>query len=802
MPYTAQGLKEIYPTEEERKQLLRLIAIQEFMTDSILPTRYRVPARLTEPIVLTAAGEEYSKRLVRGNFKWPEVRLACFLAFSHHELLVDHTKTNLTGLISELNAELTTGKILHPFIWGREMYDKAFEVFNHEPVSLDEKQTTTLLRDAPRGVWQSFDLVTGPLGILYSQGIRALTPTISVPLYHCEKRSCRTVHRTNLATTESQIHKTRGKLREFLDKDHERDHAFGEFFTEIDNEFCDYYGDRRSMGEIPLVGECFSTEDLNAVLLTALSGKHSPLRSALAANKVDVRNPQDFIDTLDKAGKIQALMLIDSENLTGCIDESIHNNLIKIPAHEIRRPKILDISTGYYDLSAECSKYGVRVMPIDRSLAVVRLNRLISSIYDPSSASARRDLEWRLRRVEGESIDEKLDRYVRSEEPSEVLRHLVLVGPEPFSVAAEKCGVASTIRLERMEDSDLLNILLWKLGFDVREKDEAFGPLRRNLEVFAQAASTVTSYSDQERYEIRRESSPLFSSIEAALDATLAFTTWSLTYDHWSAQSRFTYHHASAREQMAKVLNARTNRSPSLPNETVIYDSQGRNTLFPLISGFSRLREYLTQVLDNADQYRRPEEDMPLYAKLAALTPFAFNHSLPFLDLSSESQRQIIALLTDMTRLLDSGGVANVRNKLQHSRDDFPARDELSEFLNTIGRFLEIAEESGLCPVIFRPAGNYRDSSGRASFQFTDYRNREYTAYRPSGIGSPGMPGLRTEQFIVPLAKLRDSGEVLRFSIGTESTYNEVWEEWPKYWVSADRKSDLMRPTDDTAQAS
>ncbi|MGA5429016.1 hypothetical protein ACPCVL_19765 [Streptomyces koyangensis] len=802
MSYTAQELKEIYSDQEERKRLLRLIAIQEFMAASILPMRYRVPAKLTDPIALTPAGDEYCRRLMRGNFKWPEVRLACFLAFTHHELLVDHASTDLAGLIAALNDELVAGKILHPFVWGRELYDKAFEVFHHEPVSLDEKQTTTLLAGTPRGVWQSFDLVTGPLGILYSQGIRGLTPVVNVPLYHCEKRSCRTVHRTNLATTESQIHKTRGKLRELLEKDHERDHSFAEFFIEIDNEFCDYYGDQQSLAEIPLLGECFSTEDLDSVMLTALNGKGSTLRGALSANGIDVRDPQDFIDSLDKASKIQALMLIESRSLTAVIDEAIHKSMIKIPPHEVRRPKILDISTGYYDLSAECSKYGIRVMPRDRSLAVVRLNRLISSIYDTSSFGPRRDLEWRLRRVEGRSVEEKVDRYVRNEEPAEVLRHLVLVGPVPFSVAAERCGITSSIELEQVEDSELLNILLWKLGFNVEEKDEAFGPLRKNLEVFAQAASTVTNYSEQERYEIRRESSPLFSSIEAALDATLAFAAWSLTYDHWSAQSRFTYRHAGAREQMARILNDSTQRRASSSSEAVIYDSQGRNTLFPLISGFSRLREFLVRALEGPEKYRRPDGDMPLYAKSAALSPFVFNHTLPFLDLGAESQQQIVILLAEMTRVLQTGGVCDVRNKLQHSRDDFPGRDELSEFMTAIGKFLEIAEESGLCPVIFRPAGNYRDSSGRSSYRFTDYRSREYVAYRPSGIGSPGMPGLLSEQFIVPLARLGDSEEVLRFSVGTQSTYNDIWEEWPKYWVSAERKSDLMRPADDTAQAS
>ncbi|MCM2578045.1 hypothetical protein [Streptomyces meridianus] len=771
------------------------------MAHSILPSRYRVPSKLIESIALTDSGEELCKRLMRiRNFKWPEVRLACFLKFSHHELLVDHNKTDLTELISALNEEIEAGKILHPFIWGRELYDKAFEVFQHDPVSVDELQTAELLEGTPRGVWQSADVTTGPLGIIFSQEMRALIPIVEIPLYHCEKRTCRTVHRTYLATTDSQIHKTRAKLREILEKEWEPPSAFPEFFTDIDNEICDYYGDQRCLGEIPLLGECFSSEELDAIITIALKGKGAPLRLALRENSINVGDPQAFIEGLDKAGKIQALILMKSKQLTTCIDEAVHTKQIKIPAHEIRRPKILDISTGFYNLSAECSRYGVRTMPEDRSLAVVRLRRLIVSIYDLSDPSCRSELGWRLRRIDGESVEEKLDRYVRNADPADVLSNLVLVGPTSFSAAADRCGVPRTMELERLEDAELVNILLWKLGFSLKDAEDAFGPLRRNRDAFSQAVGAITAYSESERYEIKRESSPLFSSIESALDATLSFTAWALTFDHWSAQSRFTYYHADAREQMAKVLNSAQAR-PTATVEAVIYDSQGRNTLFPLISGFSRLRAYLANVLAHADQYLRPESEMPSYATHADLTPFAFTHTLPFLSLSKEAQQEIIELLSEMTRVLEGGQVSSIRNKLQHSRDDFPSKDELNRFLESVGKFLEIAEGSGLCPVLFRPVGHHRDASGRSSYSFSDYRSREHVIHRPSSIGNTGMPGLLKEQFIIPVAKVSKSTEVLRFSVGTHSTYNELWQDWPRYRATADRRSELMHPTDEAAQA-
>lgn len=803
MPHTVRDLRAMYPGTDERIKLLRLISIQEFMSDSILPTRYRVPSKLIDPIVLTPHGEELCRHVMRArNFKWAEVRLACFLKVFHQELLIDHKATDLPRLATALNEEIEAGKILHPFTWGRDLYDKAFEIFKHVPVSLDESQTARLLEGTPRGVFQSFDLVTGPLGILTSRGIRSLPPLINVPLYHCEKISCRTVHRTYLETTSSQIHKTRARVREVLEKDFGQPASFRDFFLEIDNDFCEFYGDQKTVAEVPLLGECFTEDELNTLILVALRGKDSPLRAALSDNGIIAGNPQDYIDGLDKAGRIQSLLLLSSTELSSCIDEAIHAKVIKIPEHEVRRPRILNISGGYYNLSAECSRYGVRSLPDDTSLAVVRLQRLISSIYDLSDATSRRDLDWRLRRVEGKSTEERLDQFLRSEEPVEVLRHLVLVGPGPTTLAAEKCGIPDSLELERLEDSEILNLLLWKLGFNVKSTDEAFGPLRKNQEVFAQAVAGVTAYSETEKYEIKRESSPLFSSIEGALDATLAFSTWALTFDHWSAKSRFVYRHSEAREQMAKILNSSSARRSPSTGELVIYDAQGKNTLAPLISGFARLKKFLSTALDDADQYRRQESEMPSYAASAELTPFGFSHTMPFLDLGADSQETIIDLLGEITRILESGNVSNVRNQLQHSRDDFPTKDELTQFLDSITKFIDVTERSGLCPMAFRPAGHFRDSAGRASFYFKDYREREYIAQRPSGIGRSGMPGLARDQFIIPAARLKESAEVLRFSIGTRSTYDEIWADWPKYRASIDGESELMPSIDEAARVS
>ncbi|MEU2554153.1 hypothetical protein ABZ589_21110 [Streptomyces sp. NPDC013313] len=561
-----------------------------------------------------------------------------------------------------------------------------------------------------------------------------------------------------------------------------------EFFAEVADLLCDYYGDRRCTTEIALLGECFTEKELDSVVLESLKGKSAPLREVLSRNGITVGNPVEFVSNHSRAAKIQAVLLMRSRDLLASIDRAIYTKQIDIPEHEIREPRIIRVTSGFYELSAECSRYGVRVMPSDPSLALLRLQRLILAIYPPSEPDALRDLRWRLRKVQGATVEEKLQRYMENEEPAEVVRHLILIGPGPFSIAAERCGLTAS-DVEEMEDGDLLNILLWKLGFSVMSGDESTGSLQRHRESFAQAVAAYSGYSESDKYEIKRESAPLFSSLEKTLDSTLSFSAWALTFDHWSAHPRFDYYLSDARAHMTDLLN---NAARGSSRESIIYDSQGRNTLAPLISGFTRLRSYLKQIAVEPEKYRRPASDLPSYARHAELTPFPFVHTIPFLDLSLDSQNRILDLLKEFTRILEEGGVADVRNRLQHQREDFPAEDELLRCLRAIGAFLDGAESSGLCPTLFKSTGNSRDSAGRSSYSFKDYRGRDYVAKRPSGAGRAGLPGLLTDQFIIPVANLSSSTEALRFSVGSRSTYTELWQEWPKYRVASEPTRELM----------
>ncbi|MCI3225414.1 hypothetical protein [Streptomyces sp. NP-1717] len=777
MSYTTTELKSRYSDPEEQKKLLRLFGLRSLMTNSILPNRYKVPSALHDPIILTPAGDELCKRLMRiRNFKWPDVRLACFLEFYHDELFVDHLQTDIPALTAALNVEITEGRIRHPYVWGRELYDKAYEIFPHEPSEVSAAETARLLEGTPRGVFQEMDLVTGPLGILRSEEFRLIPATVDIPLFHCSKVSCTRVHRTYLRTTESQIHKIRDKVAEILDKEYGKESEFGLFLMESSNSSIGYYDDMKTANDIALLGECFTREELDSIALFGFKGRESHLRRALTGNGVSVRDAKDFLQGLDKAGVTQALLLMTSKHLYACIDAAIHSGAIAIPQDEVRVPRIIPIESGYYDTTSECSTFGVRVVPSDGALAVLRLKRLVLSIYDLEAPSARDNLSWRLRRVDGNTLEEKLDSYLTDEQPSRVVRDLILIGPESFATAARLCGVSELIEAAAMEDEELTNIILWKLGFEPVSSDENAGILRQRRDVFAQAVANFIGYSESDRSRIRSHSSNLFVALEHTLDAALSYCVWALTYDHVTAHPRFQYLAKDARVQMAHVLN----QAPARGGDAIIYSPQGLNTLFPLISGFSRLRDYLMGKWEESEAYLRASEDMPPYVSATDLTRFGFPYTIPFLNLARDSQEKILEHLGDATRILESGQVAGVRNRLEHQREDFPTADEMNRCIRAIEDFLELIEQSGIYPMVFTWVGFSGDSAGRRSFSYVDYRGREYVLRTPTGIAGTGTPPRKNKQIIFTGAVISGSTMPLSFSIGSQSSYTEAWQDWPK----------------------
>ncbi|MYW19163.1 hypothetical protein GT039_27195 [Streptomyces sp. SID2955] len=500
MPYRLEELEEKFPPEV-RTNIVRLTGIAQLLIESIVVPKYRIPAHLHEPIKFTAAGERLINSLKTSRLNHlGELRLACFLEGYHDELFVDPNETDIDALRDGVSKELQARRIIHPPIFDRGLYDRAFDVFDHRTLdTLSTEDTFQLLSGAENGVFQCQDTVTGEFGALKSAEFRMIPPTDRVPLYHCHRQSCRIVHRTWLTTSHNAILDARNKLDRRLSRTTKAS-EWSSFLSSHSTKLTGVYDDMRSSGIIGLLGQCLSLEELRATVKLGFSGRSSELRDLCSRNRLQVRNPDDFLQKVSRSGLMQLLLLLTDRSLTDLIDRAVAAKVINIPEREIRLPRLVDVSSGYFDISCRLSKYGLQYSSDNATVPFQRLKRLIKSVYDLGNPDDQKDLKWLLRAPDDE-IEDALERYLNEERPRAILQRLVFVGHRQYAKAANSCGITQGVS-EGADDETLIEVMLWKLGYNLDSIESATKDLR---ELTASMAEEVESH---ERYGSRDSSHP------------------------------------------------------------------------------------------------------------------------------------------------------------------------------------------------------------------------------------------------------------------------------------------------------
>jgi hypothetical protein len=765
-----EELKQKYSSEETQTNILRLVGIGNLLSTSIVVPRYRIPSHLHEPIQFTALGQRLVRELLggrRGN--WGEARMAVFLEMYYDDLFIDPDDTDITALRRGFSREIVTRSIRHPFIFGRELYDKAFETLDVSSLtSISPTESLALLDDTPCGVFQSFDTVVGPYGALKSAQIRSIEPTFTPRLYHCERPGCLTGHKARLRTSENSILSFRERLRKKLTS-RGRSADWSRYTSEISTTRMGYFDDRRAMNYAALLGECFDGDDVRSIFVTALTGRRKDFRALCASVGVEIRGAEEFAATANKAEMMQLLLLLPDQALTSAIDCSVRSASIKIPTDEIRTPRLNPGKWGYFGSVLQCSTRGVRVSSSIASVPIERLHRLVLAIADESPAH----VAWKLRQVQGNSVEQKIQNYMHAAMPRTIIEELLLSGPDVFAIAAEECGLPP----EASEDNDqLVADFLWKLGFKYESLSSDTQNLRTSARSLLKEAARHSSYGEEEREAIRSRSSNSFVSLERMLDQALCFSCWLTTYDHWLSTPRFTFFPDEARRHTANLLTA---ESTSRGN-SVTFMADGGNTLFPLISGFGILAAALENYSAQSSSYHRDERDFPTHYAYSRLLDFGYKYTIPFLNFSRESQSGILDSLRTVARELSTGNVMNTRNSLEHHRDEFPSYDQIDRSVAAMIAVCDLLEGTGLLPIKFGAKNLSRDEAGRFVYTYRDYSGREIEMRRPSLVTVSGTPPVLNTQIIVPSVKLDHSTEYARFSTGYHSSYTEMWKGWPR----------------------
>jgi len=775
---TKDQLTAQYASQAWRDSFLKILHVSTLLRRSVIRADYRIPDEMNTAIYLTPAGNSILQTLkTKNDVPVKEAKLMCLLVLAYREPLVDVERTNYRVLLDEVGKQIASGDIRYPFVYGRLLYDKAAQLFADERDYLSVADTAKLLESTPQGVWQVDNLVTGPFGVLESSFIRNVGPHTNVPLQHCADRACRQVHYVQLTTAyEAPVNAHRYKLSRLLEAGGREPSDWNGFIDQLTRTRGerDRYDDLDPASLTFWLGDALADSELRLLLAAALDRTGGALREIAKPVGLDGR-ASSIAESLSRAQIMQLLFCVSDRQLAQEIDRLIANGGIDIPSGEIRRARVNQReSFGYWQLRAEAGHRGMRVKSAEAGLPLLRLRRLVGELYDGSSVQEMNDLDWLLRRTEGMTAGGKLEDYLRSASPADVLRNLVLARREKAEKA--RALLAVEVDLSVATDEDVVASLLWKLGFDSAENESRYDQFLRHQDEIVRLvrAALLSAASDEE--PIRKSASVYFQDLEWLLTDCLAYTAWALTTDHFVSERPFVYRPSADEKTSLESLNG-----VQVPNdktaEAILFSED--NTLYPLVRGFGILATSLRIYMEREAQFPRGPDTHPSFADKTKLKRFPFAHSIPFLDLQPEAQKGIIDALEDVGRRMLRHDVPSVRNNLSHFRRTTVDMSQVLNALEEVKSAVSALESAGFVRIPYRRVSTTVDEWGRRTVTLAASGGPEVAFTRPSAFDWLGLPGLSEEQYLMHAAVFAAPNEVLRFKLAYDSPYEDLWTGYP-----------------------
>jgi hypothetical protein len=771
---TIEELERQYAEPQLRESIFRLLNVASLLNESLIQKSYRVSPQLHEPLQLTDDGKRVYELLRKRHVPYPEARLICLLEFNHNNILIDPATTDQDALITEMSKEIADRTLLYPFTAGRFLYDKYFELFGEEGrSSLTVSQTQRLLKDTPQGVYQTFDLITGPYGLLRSQSFRSHLPDTDIRLRHCKDPSCAVVHRVVLSSDlDAEINKhmeARHKLRE---QDNGNEPVWVEFLNQIAAQYIPIYKDWALEPIILLMGDALTDQELRKLFEWLLDNSDDSLRKA--AHSVGLTHDGSSISaSLDRAQLLQLILICNDQDIVKALDTLTRDGVIYVPTGEVRKCVIRRGRFGRHGIYAELGPFGVRVQADNASVAPLRARSLVQDMYRMDDAGDRQELEWQLREESSDSVEAKLENYLQTRPLRKSLGNLILARKSNVVVATEILGLDEA---GYGSDEDLLSAALWKLGFTIDDRNEphiTFWKLHDRM--LQQARRSVSGSNLADRDEIRSLAGSYFVELEHILDDSLAYTTWALTNDHFVSPKPFVYRPALDRLQSMELLTQRKDDDKSLR-----LNFGDKNNLFPLAHGYDRLRVRLEEFEDQCKNFERSASQLPDWVSVQSLERFPFMHRVPFLDLLHDCKSSIKRALEGITRQLRGADISDTRAEWLHDRRSMANLDRLREALDSVGGAVRTIEENGFARQLYVRVRDELDGDSRRTVALANASGREISFFRPSSFAWLRLPALGTAQYVMNSARFADPSEALRFTAEVESPYSKMWEDYPR----------------------
>lgn len=790
-PLNRVQLAEQYSDPEWRTSLLELLDLVSILRNCIIRRNYKPTEDLLNAIPLSEAGVAVRTQLVtKEKLDVREAKLLTLLGTVHLEPLIDIEGLDRDRLAAAISSEILAGSLLFPPIYGRELYDRATELFAEEREYLNHQDTLRLLEGMPIGVFQAGAFLFGPFGIRRRPFSRSYYPTTAVPIQHCADSACHRVHRVQLTTSiEAGINRNRPALGKVLRSISEEPSQWNGFVSDITENTDNPYAVSETATVVLLIGDGFSDDELRTLAGHASTSSKGAYHAA--ALELEIGHRDEDLATLNRHELLQSLYMLDDRALGDLIDSAVRDGLVKVPGDEIRLARVNSATRyGTWRLKSRVSRLGIGAVGADEALPLLRLSALTRTLFDPSSNEDMDELAWVLRGTAGATARQQLEEFLRNTDPGEIVDTLVLARQKNAVAVCAELGLP-----EGLSDDQLRDGVLWKLGFPLpraRDVRDEYWTNHESLEGLAKSASVdISATADG----LRATASDYFVSLERFLFDSLVFATWALLNDHYGGPNPFVFVESRARSFAIKELNTTTVDADAPLTEDPV--------LSALVDGFIRLSERLSALRDNPDEHKRPEPSIPKFARKTDLQQFPFRHTFPFLDLQAESQLNLVEKLKLVGTELNDSGIMTARNGLLHAKQRIPTVGEVTEALRKARNALDVLEGIGCVRSSFAFASAQVNSWGRATTTMRSNR-RSISFSSPSSYEWLGLPGLDRPHYLVQGAVFAPPNEMLRFYQGFDSEYERYWEGFPHRpepgnGVLADQSETLATPAESGA---
>jgi hypothetical protein len=754
-----------------RERFAKAASIYSFYNACFAPASYQPNMAVIEVIRLTQQGASLARSLTRGSTRHsPAVaHFAVFNIFHHDHLLVDVMETDPEQLINLLATDIVRQKVRFAWTFGRILYDRYYDTFDRNVDELTAQQTERLLSDTPMGVFQLSDFVVGPFGVLRSSTKRYLPPTRDIGLYHCSDPSCGVLHRVHLKTGDHPVNRAIRSGIERLTADGSLGSDWNGFYRLLISDES-HYADDNPRNLPLLISDALSPSERSLLLCDVLQSDASMIRPLLPPSVLG--SPKAIAESVDVAGTLQLLLLASDESLTMALEKLIHEKRIVVPDTETRFVRGVALLAGWLDDACECSRLGVRFRSIRANMRAARLRKLVLDAYETSPDL----LMYKLRYYDGSNLQQKVDAYVQTADPQQVVDDLLFKYPGQLERAIRSLKYGHFPQPRSADDeAELTRKVLWKLGFDQLTYPRMVSQFWDYLARFRQACTQFNPSEEQGRESIRSIGVNLFVALEAILDAALSFTCWAVFQDHYR-RTNFLYRPSTARSFMAETLVS----VPGPDGKPMLYDAGGRNTLGPLISGLTGLATLITEQRGRSAEYRCGGDELPKYFHKTKLELFPFQHRRAMYDMDASDLDALIETLTSVRAGLDRSHVAAVRNWVDHHRLDFPSKQEMEEMCVGLTTEIRKLEVFGLIPLLNTFAGTTTDGYRLTRSTVRDYAGRETTIIEPVEYRTHRMPGARTPQVVLRGVRVFNQTDRWRFTYAEESQYRDLWSDYPR----------------------